>query len=333
LNGPTILIVDDQRDNIDLIKTFFIKESYHLESASNGEEALKKIDSIHPDLILLDIVMPKMDGYQVCKKIKSNPDTRLIPVVMVTGMNDRESKIKGINLGVDDFVTKPIDMFELKARVASLLRLKEYTDQLESAERIIFSLALAVEAKDPHTKGHCNRLANYASLLAEQIGLSDNEIRTVRRGGVLHDIGKLAIQDNILLKPGPLSEEEYEIVRTHSEAGERICKPLKTMEDVLPLIRHHQERYDGSGYPDQLKGEEIPLLARILAISDCYDALTTARPYREAMTHQDAMQILDKEIQQGKYDPNLYPEFKTLVNMPEIHQRVNEDIREISELN
>ena len=333
MDRPTILIVDDQRDNIDLIKTFFIKESYHLESASNGEEALKKVDSIHPDLILLDIVMPKMDGYQVCKKIKSNPETRLIPVVMVTGMNDRESKIKGINLGVDDFVTKPIDMFELKARVASLLRLKEYTDQLESAERIIFSLALAVEAKDPHTKGHCNRLANYASLLAEQIGLSDNEIRTVRRGGVLHDIGKLAIQDNILLKPGPLSEEEYEIVRTHSEAGERICKPLKTMEDVLPLIRHHQELYDGSGYPDHLKGEDIPLLARILALSDCYDALTTSRPYRDAMSHQEAIQILDQETLHGKYDPNLYAEFKTIVNMPEIHQRVNEDIREISELN
>lgn len=332
MTRPTILIVDDLPENIELIKTFLYHENYNLQSAQCGSEALNIIHTQAPDLVLLDIVMPGIDGYQVLADIKSRSETRLIPVIMVTGMNDRESKLKGIKLGVDDFVTKPIDMFELKARIASLLRLKEYTDQLESAEQIIFSLALAVEAKDPHTQGHCNRLANYATLLAEKIGLDARDKRAVRRGGILHDIGKLAIQDNILLKPGPLTGREFKIVQTHPEVGERICKPLKTLNDVLPIIRHHQERYDGSGYPDGLKGEDIPVVARVVAISDSYDALTTNRPYRKALSHEQALQILDDETERGLWDPDIYQEFKEVLKMPEISSRVNQDIAELKHI-
>lgn len=328
-----ILIVDDLRENIDLIKTFFINNSYNLISATSGEEAINIINQDPPDLILLDIIMPGMDGFEVCDILKKNPKTRNIPIVMVTGMHDQKSKQKGISLGVDDFVTKPIEMFELKSRVASLLRIKEYTDQLELAEKIMFDIALSVEAKDPNSKGRCTRLANYGSLLAEKIGLNENEIRAVRRGGVLHDIGKLTIQDNILLKPGPLSTDEYKIIQTHPGAGEHICKPLKTLEDVLPVIRSHQERFDGSGYPDGLKGDEIPLTAQIIAISECYDALRTNRPYRKALSSVQAMNVLNQETQKGKWDPDLIGQFREVLIQPDLKDKLNREIVEINHLN
>ncbi|MBN2423568.1 MAG: response regulator [Calditrichaceae bacterium] len=309
----TILIVDDLPDNILLVKNFFINEPYRFVDAGNGIEALKLINEEKPDLILLDIVMPGMDGFQLCEKIKSNPETCLIPVIMLTGLDDSESKLKGIELGADDFVTKPFNAIELRARVASLLRMKEYTDQLEYAEKIIFSLALVVEAKDPYTQGHCQRLADYGSRLGKKIGLEEKEIRTIRRGGILHDIGKLAIHDDILLKPGPLSKEEYEIIKSHPIEGEKICKPLKTLADVLPIIRHHQERSDGLGYPDGLKNDEIPLAAKIIAIVDCYDALTTDRPYRRAVSREEAIAIIEEEKNRGKWDEKLFSEFCKVV--------------------
>jgi putative two-component system response regulator len=327
------MIIDDLHENIDLIKTFFINDSYNFMSATNGEDAIVLINDTPPDIILLDIVMPGMDGFEVCKKLKSSHNTRFIPIIMVTGMHDHKSKLKGIETGADDFITKPIDIFELKARVASLLRIKEYTDQLQSAERIMYNIALSLEAKDPTTKGRCTRLANYGSLLAEKLGLDEAQIRAVRKGGVLHDIGKLTIQDNILLKPGPLSTDEFSIIKTHPGAGEYICKPLKTLEDVLPVIRSHQERYDGSGYPDGLKGDEIPLTAQIIAISECYDALRTDRPYRKALSNQEALEIMNKETAQGKWDPKLIGEFQELLMDPDIQEKLNRNISEINNLN
>ena len=328
-----ILIVDDLRENIELIKTFFINDSYDFITATSGEEAIEIINQTPPDLILLDILMPGMDGFEVCNILKNNSVTRTIPIVMVTGMHDQKSKQKGISLGVDDFVTKPIEMFELKSRVASLLRIKEYVDQLQLAEQIIFGIALSVEAKDPNSKGCCTRLANYGSLLAEKIGLDESEIRAVRRGGVLHDIGKLTIQDNILLKPGPLSSDEFRIIQTHPGAGENICKPLKTLEDVLPVIRSHQERFDGSGYPDGLKGDEIPLTAQIIAISECYDALRTDRSYRKALSSVQAMDVLNQETHQGKWDPDIFGQFRDLLMQPDLQDKLKRDIYEINNLN
>lgn len=333
MKRPTIMIVDDLRENIDLIKTFFINDSYSFISATSGEEALSIMSKFKPDLILLDILMPGMDGFEVCRHLKNNSDTSQIPVIMVTGMHDQKSKLQGIKMGVDDFVTKPIDMFELKTRVNSLIRLKEYADQLKSAEQVIFGIALSVEAKDPNSLGRCTRLANYGSLLAEKMGLHENEIRAVRRGGVLHDIGKLTIQDNILLKPGPLSSDEFKIIQTHPGAGEHICKPLKTLADVLPVIRSHQERFDGSGYPDGLKGDEIPLGAQIIAISECYDALSTDRPYRKALSRIEALDILSQETNQGKWDPELFGEFKEILFQPDLEEKLNRSIFEISNIN
>lgn len=333
MRKPVILVVDDLPENIDLIENVFLGQPYEFLRASNGREALNVVKDNSPDLILLDVVMPEMNGFEVCERLKSDRATRLIPIIMVTGLEDSESKIRGINMGVDDFVSKPINIYELKARVASLLKLKEYTDQLESAERIIFSLALAVEAKDNYTRGHCNRLANYGAMLGQRIGLSEGEIRTIRRGGILHDIGKLAISDSILQKPGPLSEHEFDEIKSHPEAGERICRPLKTLEDVLPVIRHHQERYDGSGYPDGLKGDAIPITARVVAMVDSYDALTTDRPYRKALRGEDAMDVLYAETSEGLWDQNIFTEFKELLKTRNIDRLVNTDVGELQELN
>ncbi len=326
---PTILIVDDLPENVELIKSLFMGQPYQLLSAHSGEEALSLVTENKIDLVLLDVIMPGMDGFAVCERLKSQKETRLIPVIMVTGLEDSSSKLRGIKLGVDDFITKPVNIFELKARAASLIKLKQYTDQLENAESILFSLALTVEAKDPNTRGHCNRLANYGTMLSEQIGLGEDEIRSVRRGGILHDIGKLAIRDSILLKPGPLTSEEFEIIQTHPEAGEKICRPLQTMEDVLPIIRHHQERYDGSGYPDGLKGEEIPIGARIVSMVDAYDALTTTRPYRAAMEPARALYVLDEEVELGKWDKQLLNDFREVLKHPELEERINSPVFEI----
>lgn len=326
--NPTILIVDDLPANVELIENFFIDQPYEIIPAYSGAEALALVEQNPVDLILLDVLMPGMDGFTVCERIKSNSSTKLIPVIMITGLEDSESKIRGIQLGVDDFITKPFNIFELKARAASLIKLKRYTDQLESAESILFSLALTVEAKDPCTKGHCSRLANYGVMLGEEVGLEEHELRAVRRGGVLHDIGKLAIADSILLKPGPLTTKEFDKIKEHPAAGEKICKPLQTMNDVLPIIRHHQERYDGSGYPDQLKGEEIPLGARVVAMVDAYDALTTDRPYRQALSQKDTFLILDSEVEQGKWDKHLLQDFRQVLKRDNLLDRIKQPVFE-----
>ena len=324
----TILIADDMPENIDLIKTVFMEESYEFITAQNGKEAIECVSKYAPDLVLLDVVMPEMNGFEVCSLLKSQKETMLTPIVMVTGMDDHKSRLKGIESGVDDFISKPINIIELKARVASLLRIKRYMEQLEHAERLFYSLAMTVESKDRTTKGHCNRVANYGQLLAERIGLDEEDIHAVRRGGILHDIGKLTVDDEIILKPGPLSEEEYKIVKKHSEEGEKICKPMKTLENVLPIIRYHHERYDGSGYPDGLQGGQIPLIAQVIALADSFDALTSSRPYRKAYSKEEAFSILKEEMESGKWDKNLYDEFKRLLNENDIEYFITREVPE-----
>ncbi|NUQ79980.1 MAG: response regulator [Bacteroidetes bacterium] len=312
-NQSRILVVDDHESVLSLLKDCLEEENYFVETAQDGEEALVKIGQKNPDLVIVDMMMPRMNGYELSKVLKSNRDTRLIPIIMLTGLYDFDAKIKAIDIGVDDFLGKPFNRTELITRVRSLLKTKYFTDQLENAETVIFSLARAVEARDEYTEGHCDRLAYYGRLLAERIGLSTQEIEIVIRGGILHDIGKIAISDSILLKPGRLTIEEYEVMKTHPEEGEKICSPLKTLQPVLACIRHHQERWDGSGYPDKLKGEEIPLVARVVSTVDFYDALTTERPYRKALDRRTTFDIMLKETQQGSWDPRLIQEFIDMV--------------------
>lgn len=308
-----ILVVDDSQEMVLLVTEILQDSGYITIAANNGMEALAKVETENPDLILLDALMPAMDGYEVTRILKTQDKTRLTPIIMLTGLSDFNDKMKGIELGADDFIVKPFNPIELLTRVKSLLRVKQYTDELENAETVIFSLALAVEAKDAYTEGHCNRLSYYGARLAEHIGLTPDEIKAIRRGGILHDIGKVAIDERILCKPGSLTEEEFAAVKQHPIIGENICKPLRSLSNVLPIIRSHQERWNGAGYPDGLKGEQIPITARVVMTVDLYDALTTNRPYRKALPEEQAFDIMRAETAKGLWDPGLMHEFIHMV--------------------
>jgi len=295
-----------------MLEDLLRSEGYDVRTAEDGEQALERVREAPPDLILLDVMMPKLDGYEVCRRLKGDKDTVFIPIVMVTALTRLEEKIKGIEAGADDFLTKPFNSVELTTRVRSLLKVKHLTDELENAETVLFSLALGVEAKDPYTEGHCDRLSAFSFQLGAAMGLPEEELTALRRGGVLHDIGKIMIPDTILAKPGPLTQDEWTIMREHPLVGERICKPLKTLKLVLPIIRHHHEKWNGSGYPDGLKGEEIPVTARILQVVDVYDALTTKRPYKPALPQERVFEIMQEEVAKGWWDRRILETFLPL---------------------
>jgi putative two-component system response regulator len=309
----TILVADDNEMNRDLFSDILIGEGYKVICAKDGIQALHAIKNSSVDLALLDVQMPGATGLDVCQSIKSTLETRLIPVVLVTGLSSVDERIRGIRSGADDFLSKPVNSQELLARTRSLLRLKEYTDELENAETVLFSLALSIEAKDPYTKGHCDRLSSYSEAMGRRLGLPQEQCVALRRAGVVHDIGKIAVPEHVLLKPSPLNETEWAIMKQHPVTGERICSPLKSFRLVLPIIRHHHEKLDGSGYPDGLKGERIPLTARVLQITDIYDALITDRPYREALSHKAAIATMRGEARRGWWDSDLIDELEALL--------------------
>ena len=289
------------------------QRGYAVEIAHSAEEAQPLIKAHAPDLILLDVIMPGRSGYDLCVDLKADPVTRLIPVVMMTGLSDREDKIRGIEAGADDFLNKPLFPEELFARVKSLIKLKEYTDELEDAEDVLCTLGLSVEARDPYTEGHCERLAHMAYQLGKQLGLDEDSLIALRRGGFLHDLGKITVPDEILKKGSNLTAAEWEIMKQHPITGEMICRPLKSLRPVLPIIRNHHEHWNGSGYPDRLGGEDIPLLARILQTVDVYDALTTERPYKRALNHNEAAEVMRREANSGLWDASLVEEFLSMV--------------------
>ena len=309
----TILIVDDDAAYRKLMVGLLRTQGFEVVTASDGEDALTEFARHEPDLVLLDVDMPRLNGFEVCRKLKQKPESRLTPVVLVTGLAATEDRIRGLEAGADDFLSKPVDRNELLARVRSLLNLKSYTDELERAESVVFALARSIEGKDPYTEGHCERLAEYSSRLGKRIGLPSELITALRWGGIVHDIGKVAVPEAILLKPGPLTQEEWVIMRNHPVIGERICSPLRSFRYVLPIIRHHHERFNGSGYPDGLEGEKIPVTARVLQLADVYDALTTERPYKRALTQDEAMATMEQEVQRGWWDPTLFAQFRQMM--------------------
>lgn len=304
---PRILLVGEGEQIHDTESLVAISDpDCEIIKASGGREALSLIDRMEIDLILMDALMPEPDGYEVCHRLKENEDTRIIPVIILTSSDDRKDKIRAIEAGADDFMIAPPDRIELMARTQSLLRESALNRKLTSIESVLISMANAVEAKDVYTQGHSVRVSDMAVTLGKKMNLSDEEIDALHLGGILHDIGKIGVPGEILNRPGRLTPDEFEIVKTHPEASCNICQPLqKTLGPALDVIRHHHEKLDGSGYPDGLQGDDISVIARIAGIVDIFDALIANRPYRSAMSREDAFAILRKEAAEGKIDEEI----------------------------
>jgi putative two-component system response regulator len=308
-----ILVVDDDPKVRAVLERVLLKDGHTIETAENGQAALAAIERRAPDVILTDVTMPGMDGFELCQRLKMNVATRLIPVVMVTGLSDRDNRIKGVELGADEFLTKPVDPQELRARIRSLMRIKRYTDDLDSAASIIMAMAVMVEARDGHSEGHCYRMANYATTLGRQLGLGPDDLQTLHRGGFLHDIGMLAIPDLVLRRPERLTPGEYELIKSHTVIGDQLCGNLRSLQSVRPIVRHHHERYDGSGYPDRLAGDDIPLLAQIIGLVDVFDAITTRRAYQVTLSADDAVLVLREQAEAGWRNVELVEEFARII--------------------
>lgn len=312
-NLARVLIVDDDRGVAALLERLLSADGYATQLAHDAESALAVLPSLHPDLVLLDVVLPGASGFDVCRRLKQDRATRLTPVILVTALDTREARIEGLDCGADEFLTKPVDSPELLARVRSLVRMKRYTDDLDSAASIVTTLAVMIEARDGYTEGHCHRIGNYASALGRRVGLGDDDLRTLQRGGFLHDIGMLAIPDTVLRKAGSLEPEEYELIKSHTIVGDALCSNLRSLHAVRPIVRHHHERLDGSGYPDRLRGSQIPLLAQIIGLVDVFDAVTTQRPYQRARPTDEAIDVLRQQVRKGWRASDLVEQFAAIV--------------------
>ena len=308
-----ILVVDDDMVSRAAVCMMLRDEGYVVTEAVDGTTALEQFYKDPPDLVLLDVVMPEPNGYEVCHRLKDDPETRLTPVVLLTGLDSTGDRVQGIESGADEFLSKPVQGIELIARVRSLLNLKHFTDDLERAGDIIVALALAIEGRDPYIKGHCERLSGYSTRLAKRIGLDSEHIEACRIGGFVHDIGKIIVPDAVLMKSSKLTPEEWVVMRQHAARGEEICKGLKTFKDVLPIIRHHHEKGDGSGYPDGLSGDDISINARVLQVVDVFDALRTVRPYKKAHSVESSLSIIREEVEKGWWDPDITEQFIAMI--------------------
>jgi putative two-component system response regulator len=307
--GHSVLIVDDNPQVAAVLRHALLSAGCEVTLAADGREALDRVQERLPDLILLDLQMPFLSGDQVCRRLKSDPRTRFIPIVMMTGQGDLENKLAAWEYGADEFLAKPLDVVEVTTRCRSLLRIKRLIEERDSAENVVFALARTVEAKSPYTHGHSERVTAYVLGLAAAVGVGNEQREVLRKGALLHDIGKISVPDAILDKPDKLTPAEYDIVKCHAAQGAHIVEPLRSLQEVVPLIRSHHERLDGRGYPDGLGGEQIPLLVRILSIGDVYDSLASDRPYRASIPHERCLEMLRENALGGGLDPELVATF------------------------
>ncbi|NJL91987.1 MAG: response regulator [Coleofasciculaceae cyanobacterium SM2_1_6] len=312
------MVVDDHAPSRMTAAALLSVEGYDVLEVDSGIKALNLVKKYEPDIILMDVMMPDMDGFEVCRRLKEDEHTRLTPLIFVTALHDKKSRIAGIDVGGDDFLTKPFDRLELSARVRSLINQKRLNEDLDHAEQVLFSIAKAVESRDPVTGDHCERLMMLGKDFGEYLNLSRMAVRDLMWGSYLHDIGKVAIPDAVLLKKDSFTLEDRQIMNQHVIIGERICQPLRTMQGVLPIIRHHHERWDGSGYPDGLRGNDIPMLAQVFQIIDIYDALMSERPYKVALSQAQTLKIMQEETDRGWRNPELMLQFQSFIlNSPQ----------------
>ena len=307
----TIFIADDDVSARRLLRRVLEGAGYRVDEAFDGTSARAALERSTPDLLILDIHMPGTDGIALCRDIKRNPATSLMPIIHVTGSTSRDERLDALAAGSDEFVGKPFDIEELLTRVRSLLRTRRLTAHLVSAEAVMIALARTVEARDLYTERHLYRVANRAVRTATALGAAAPLIETVRLGGLLHDLGKIAVPDRVLLKPGPLNREEFAFVRMHPETGAGIVRPLEPYTAPQPVVLHHHERLDGKGYPAGLRGAQIPVAARIVSVSDAFDAITSDRPYRAGNSVETAMQIL-RDGRGGQWDPEVVDAFTSV---------------------
>ncbi|MDA8084568.1 MAG: response regulator [Nitrospiraceae bacterium] len=307
--AASILVVDDIPMNLEVMEGLLYKEGYNVTTALTAIEALDILSRCKIDMAILDVMMPGMNGFELCQKIKTRFGNSFFPVILVTALDELKDKITGLEAGADDFLTKPFHTIELTTKIRSLLRLRKLQGELDHSEDIILTLAIAIEAKDLYTKGHSERVGTLSMEFASFLGLPGDDRRLLFKAGVLHDIGKIGIDNQLLHKTGDLGKEELNTIKEHVLIGETICFPLNSARDILPVIRHHHERWDGTGFPDRLKGEEIPFFARITAITDSFDAMVSVRPYRAPYTIHDALVVMENERAHGQWDPWLIERF------------------------
>ena len=308
--GPRILVVDDDPQIRGVLLRLLSRFKGSVVQAASAEEALAALRETPPDLVLLDIGLPGRNGHVVLGEIRASADLRLVPVVILSAAGSRDDKLRALRGGATDFLAKPFDAEELTTRLQSLLQLKAFTDTLEEAEKVIVALARTIDARDPYTAGHSERVSIYAGALGRQIGMPEAELTALRQGCLFHDLGKIAIRDEVLLKPGPLTPEEYEEMKRHTVLGRDLLQPMKTLARALPVVYHHHERFDGSGYPEGLSGETIPRIARAAAIADAFDGMTSDRPYRDGLFGREALDALENETRAGLWDQALVEEFR-----------------------
>jgi len=320
---PSILVVDDLVTNLELLEAIFVRNNFTVFTALDASAALDIFESEKIDIAILDVMMPGMNGFELCERLKNRCVKQFFPVILLTALMDKQSKITGLECGADDFIRKPFDVEELTTKVRSLLKLKALQDELEHSENIILTLAVAMESRDPYTRGHSTRVGELSRSFASFLGFGRKVQEQMRKAGILHDIGKIGLSTEVLFKESDLDSSELIAIKRHTLIGEDICKPLLSMQDMLPAIRNHHERWDGRGFPDSLKGTEIPLYARVLSIADSFDAMVSRRPYREGRSPELALEVLRHEKGSGQWDPDLVSQFLKMMQVMEPAQGIN----------
>jgi putative two-component system response regulator len=325
--GSMVLIVDDEYIGRETLQSVLEGEGYELEMAENGLQAIEKAKKLLPDVILLDVMMPGMTGFEVCQRIRSDPQIAEIPIIILTALDDRESLLNALKAGADDFISKPFDRYELRARLMGITRLNRYqkliqeraklreanAQLLAAYEATIEGWSHALDLRDRETEGHSRRVTELTVKLAKTLGMSDDEIIHIRRGALLHDMGKIGVPDSILHKPAKLTDEEWAIMRRHPQLAYDMLFIIEYLRPALEIPLNHHEKWDGTGYPRGLKGEEIPIVARLFAVVDVWDALTSDRPYRPAWSQDEALAYIRE--QSGKhFDPQVVDLFFKVVS-------------------